>query len=172
MIYRFKATFAKDKGFMREYEIDSSMTLFQLRAFLNADLEFTQNQMCMFETYDGKGKLSRRIGLFDMGDGSMAQVTLADCIGKEEVGLSYIYNMDLDLSIDLENIGTATYSPRRSYPALVAEKGICPKQFPTHADLMAQSVVPVVHRDDEDGDEDDDLTFEDSELPEGEEYAD
>lgn len=170
MIYRYKATIKGCKDFMREYELDSSMTLFQLRTFLNYDLGFTQNQPCMFVNLDAKGNVSRRIGLFDIGDGSMDKVSVENCISCEETVLRYVYNMSMSLAIELENVGTADFNPRYSYPMLVAEKGCPPQQFPTYKELMEQQAGTVVQDDADYFDRADDSAFEDSELPEGEGY--
>lgn len=163
MIYRYKATIKGNKVFLREYELDSSMTLFRLRSFLNNDLGFSQDQITFFDTFSAKGTLMRRIGMFDMGDGSMDRITLGDCIAKEEPCLRYVYNPSMKLSIVMENMGEADFNPRFSYPLTVLERGKNPDQFSASYDDYMEEGIPSY--------ESEETAFEEDELPEGEEGA-
>ena len=71
--------------------------------------------------------------------------------------------MRKDRVIKLELVGEVEESRRASYPRLVAEKGRNPEQFANGYDDMDQYAEPV----DDGGD--DDSSFMDDELPEGEE---
>ena len=128
---------------MREYDVDSGMSLYKLREYMDRELGFSPDQMTVFDTLSAAGKFSRRIGLFDFGDGSMDMITIDNTVSHEETVLRYVYNL-----------------------VLVAEKGRNPDQFSAvyedyeeFSDRHAsQSAAP---------DEED--SFEDDELPEGEE---
>ncbi len=161
MIYRYKATIPGNKVFMREYELDSSMSLFKLHDFLCDDLEFAPDQMTVFDTAKADGKKVRRIGPFDFGDGAMDTVHIDQTVERGEVILRFYYNMGLNLFIELVLIGEAQKNPRYSYPLLVAEKGRNPDQFSAkyedYSDFSSGS----------DTEEED--SYEDDELPEGEE---
>lgn len=163
MIYRYKATIKGNKVFLREYELDSTMTLFRLRSFLNNDLGFSQDQITLFETFSAKGDLMRRIGMFDMGDGAMDRITIGDCVAREESALRYVYNPSMKLSIEMENIGETDFNPRLSYPLTVFEKGKNPDQFSASYDDYMEEGIPSY--------ETEEAAFEEEELPEGEEGA-
>lgn len=171
MILRYKATIPGNKIFMREYDVDARISLFRLHEFLDRDLGFSPDQMTLFETVSAKGKILRRIGLFDFGDGAMDMITVENTFSREEHILRYVYNINLNLCIELVFESESEFSPRCSYPMLVAEKGRNPDQFSAVYDDYdefsgAGSSRPVPEAD---PDEDDDDSFEDDELPEGEE---
>ncbi len=161
MIYRYRASIPGNKIFMREYELDSSMSLFRLHDFLCSDLEFAPDQMTVFDTAGKDGKKIRRIGPFDFGDGAMDTVHIDQTVERGEVILRYHYNMGLKLYIELLLVGEAVRNPRCSYPVLVAEKGRNPDQFSAKYEDYSEFGASV-----EDVDEE---GFEDDELPEGEE---
>ena len=144
---------------MREYELETRMTLFKLREFLDRDLEFSPDQMTVFETLSDKGVIMRRIGLFDFGDGSVE-----DAFKGGTAALRYVYNMTKALSLELRFESEADYNPRLSYPVLVAEKGRNPDQFSSVYEDYGEfsdsgSSQPDVQED----------AFDVDELPEGEE---
>ena len=68
MICAYKATITKSKVFLREYLLESDMSLYRLHEFLCSDLEYSLDQMVYFEALDKKGNPLKRYGLFDFGD--------------------------------------------------------------------------------------------------------
>lgn len=175
MILRYKATIPGNRIFMREYDIDARMSLYRLHEFLDRDLGFSPDQMTLFETVSSKGKLMRRIGLFDFGDGAMDMITVENTVSRDEHILRYVYNVNLDLYIELLLESESEYSPRNSYPMLVAEKGRNPDQFSAVYDDYDEFAATAPVRsaascgDDDDDADDDDESFDEDELPEGEE---
>ena len=151
---------------MREYDLESRMSLFRLHEYLDRELGFSPDQMTVFETLSPAGKLTRRIGLFDFCDGSMDMITLENTVSREEPVLHYVYNLSKNLRIELRLEGEQEFNRRLSYPVLIAEKGRNPDQFSAvyedyeeFSDRHASQAAPA--------DEED--SFEDDELPEGEE---
>ena len=168
MILRYKAIIPGNKIFMREYDLDSRMNLFKLHEFLCRDLGFSPDQMTVFDTFSAAGKPSRRIGLFDFGDGSMDMITLENTLAKEETLLRYTYNLNLHLAIELNLEGEQEFNRRFSYPMLVAEKGRNPDQFSAvYEDYEEFSDKRPTRMDTSSESEED--SFEEAELPEGEE---
>lgn len=189
MIYRFKASIPGSKVFMREYEIPGDYTLFKLHTWLTAQLEFNPDQIVAFRGIAATGKAKSLYGLFDMGDGAMDAVTIEQCIKKGEITIQYIYNIQrgsiIQLSLVEEDI---LPEPRAIYPRLIAEKGKDPDQFEKYvddeqipepqakkrrnfADMDDDDLDDEPEDDDEDDDDDDDIeeSFDEDELPEGEE---
>ncbi len=162
MIYRYKATIPGSKVFLREYEIKSETSLYELHDFLLNDLGFAPDQMVVFRGIDDKEKLMSEYGLFDMGDGTMDAVTVEKTISKGEISLLYVFDLRKDRFIKLTFIEEAEPSFRASYPRLVAEKGRNPEQFAKGYDDFDQFADTV-----DDGGED--TSFMEDELPEGDE---
>lgn len=153
---------------MREYDLDSRMSLFKLHEFLCRDLGFSPDQMTVFDTFSATGKPKRRIGLFDFGDGSMDMITIENTVSKEETVLRYVYNLNLHLALELNLEGEQEYNRRYSYPMLVAEKGRNPDQFSAVYEDYEEFSDKRSSRIDTSSDSEDE-SFEDDELPEGEE---
>ena len=82
---------------MREYDVDSGMSLYKLREYMDRELGFSPDQMTVFDTLSAAGKFSRRIGLFDFGDGSMDMITIDNTVSHEETVLRYVYNLTQNL---------------------------------------------------------------------------
>lgn len=163
MVYKYKASIPGSKVFMREYEIKGETTLYKLHDFLVNDLEFSPDQMVAFRGLDEVENLRSEYGLFDMGDGSMDMVTIEKTIKKGEVSLLYVFDLRKDRVIKLTLMGEVEESRRASYPRLVAEKGRNPEQFASKYDDLDQYSEPMNDSADEDS------SFMDDELPEGEE---
>lgn len=178
MVYQFRATIPESKIFFRVYEIKGEMTLFRFNSFIIDDLGFSPDQMVLFEGYDEKGEFCSEYGLFDMGDGAMDTVTFDKVVEKGEVELHYLFDMRNERYIKLVLEGEAVFSPMRSYPYLLEEKGQNPDQF--RARFEEEPAVPKLHPrrevlDDEDFDDDlDDLDDDDADdkIFDGEEVYD
>lgn len=129
MILKYRATLPKHKSFLREYDIKGESTLFKLHDFLQNDLGFSPDQMVLFRGVDKDGVVLRKYGLFDLGDGSMDTVTLEKTLSRGEEVLQYVYNIQLNLYIQLTFVSEADFLVKESYPRLLVEKGRNPDQF-------------------------------------------
>ncbi len=149
--------------------MDSRMSLYKLREYMDRELGFSPDQMTVFETFSANGKPSRRIGLFDFGDGSMDRITIDNTVSHEETVLRYVFNLNLNLCIELRLEGEQEFNRRLSYPVLVAEKGRNPDQF--SAVYEDYEEFSDRHATMTSSQEDDEESYEEDELPEGEENA-
>lgn len=129
MVYKYRATLPKHKSFLREYDIKAQMSLYRLHEFLQNDLGFSPDQMVLFRGLDEDGVVLHQYGLFDLGDGSMDNVTLEKTLQRGEVSLQYVYNLQLNLHIVLTFVSEAEFLIKESYPRLLVEKGRNPDQF-------------------------------------------
>lgn len=151
------------------------MTLFHFNSFILNDLDFSKDQMVVFEGYNDKGVLSGEYGMFDLGDGAMDSVTFGDLVSREENEIHYVYDLHTDRYITLIFEGEAEFNPRASYPLLVDGKGHNPDQF---SDKYIDDDVPQpiksnnVQINDDDLDDDIDDDDDDDDDDEGEEIFD
>ena len=163
-IFRYRACIPGNKIFLRIYDIDARMSLYRLHEFLDGDLGFSPDQMTVFETLSDKGKVMRRIGLFDFGDGSMDRVSVENTYIEGAAVLRYVYNLSMNLFLDLRFEEEQDCNPRLSYPVLVAEKGRNPDQFSAaYEDYEEFSSGTAGQADTQEE------VFDEEELPEGEE---
>lgn len=152
---------------MREYDIDSRMNLYKLHEYLDRELGFSPDQITVFETLSATGKILRRLGLFDFGDGSMDMISIDNTVSHEETVLRYIYNVNLNLCIELRLEGEQEFNRRLSYPVLISEKGRNPDQF----SAIYEDYEEFSDRRANISDSAEEESFEEDELPEGEENA-
>lgn len=126
--HKYKASIEGSKLFMREYDVLGDMNLFKFQTFLVNDLEFTPGIMVIFRGIKIDGSV-QIYGLFDFGNGSMDSVTIDSLLNDDIIQLQFVYNLDNNKYITLDYMGPSDYSPKSSYPQLVAEKGANPDQF-------------------------------------------
>lgn len=157
MIYRFKATMRGNKQFLREYEIPSSATLYDFHNFLVGDLAFSPDQLVIFRGVDKDGVVCSEYGLFDMGDGTIDNITLHDCMDKGEIVFEYVYDIFNKRSMLISFIGETREQPKESYPRLVSERGIRPDQFSSEHDTDEEFHASVKPSSVDEPDDDDDL---------------
>jgi hypothetical protein len=129
MIYRFKITAVFPKDFMRVVEIKASQTLYTLHEHLQSDLGYAPDQMIVFRTLNKKGGKKKQYGLFDMGDGSIDTLTLAELKQRNELNIQYIFDIRNDRFLAITFMEEDEASPRKVYPRTVDEKGLPPDQF-------------------------------------------
>ena len=129
MIYRLKTTIATSKTFLRIYEVKASQTLYDLHEHIQNDLGYAPDQMIEFRTLNKKGKQQHVYGLFDMGDGSIDNISLQALRQRDELRLLYVFDMRNDRAFRLDFMEEDEASPRKVYPLTIQEKGVAPDQF-------------------------------------------
>lgn len=142
MVYRYKATIAGNKIFLREYEIKGGISLYSLHLFLQDDLGFAPDQIVKFQSLDKHDKIKGEYGLFDLGYGTMDSLSLEKVISTGHSKLLYVYDIFKNRAITLELLSKEEDDMlhRRSYPRLVAEKGKNPDQFSDNYDDFEQMI--------------------------------
>ena len=93
MALLYRVTLTGIKGFYRVYKISGTATLYSLHRQLQSDLEFPQDQLILFKALDEGGSVVARYGLFDLGDGAVDDVTMAQTRAKGIVSFVYFYDV-------------------------------------------------------------------------------
>ena len=174
MVFSLRVTLSGIKGFYRVYKVNGATTLYTLHKQLRSDLEFPQDQLIMFKALDQDGNVLGRYGLFDLGSGTVDQVSLEKAAATGVSTFVYFYDVtnrkSVTISIEGEEPGLRI-SP--DYPLLAESKGPNPIEFENgyvaFEDLPdKQRVRPGEGSDDDLDDED----FEDEDLDDEEEGED
>lgn len=159
MVYRIKATIPISKIFMRVYEVRPEMNLFSFNRYILNNLSFGLDQMVIFRAFNAKGEMTSQYGMFDLGSGTVDNVTFADIIEKGEVHIEYCYDFRNNRIIYLDFDGEDEENRKLTYPCVVEEKGHNPGQFADKYEDYMYQTTPVsgasASFDDEDDDEDD-----------------
>ena len=93
-------------------------------------MEFMQDQLILFKALNDKGEVVARYGLFDLGDGTVDQTTLAQTIGKGVKSFVYFYDVTNKKSVEIAFEGVVGDKKMNvSSPVLVDMKGPNPIEF-------------------------------------------
>lgn len=165
MTYRFKVSLPGIKGFARVYEVNGRNTLYQFHKQMVSDMEFPADQVVLFKAFDDKGNLKGRYATFDVGDGSIDNISINAIVGNGISRFTYFYDTIYKKSVEIifegeGNIGFAL-------PTLVDSKGPNPEAFlngyVAFEDLPAEQRKRLEdpENEDEDFDDEDDMEEDD-----------
>ena len=164
MILRYRVSLPGIKGFARVYELKDTTSLYSFHKQMRADMDFPQDQLVLFKAFDQDGAVSARYGIFDLGSGTIDEVTISQCRKKGEDKFIYFYDTTNVKSVIVTFDGEA--EPRKGnviYPLLVETKGPNPIDFENG--YVAFEDLPDDKKkdpDDEDFDDDDDVEVDDA----------
>ena len=130
MILKYRVSLPNIKGFARIYEVKDTGSLYGLHKQMRADMDFPQDQLVLFKAFDAVGEVSARYGIFDLGSGTIDEVTISQCRKKGEDKFIYFYDTTNVKSVIVTFDGEA--EPRKGnviYPLLVETKGPNPIDF-------------------------------------------
>ena len=174
MVFSLRVTLTGIKGFFRVYKVNGATTLYTLHKQLRSDLEFPQDQLIMFKALDLDGGVVGRYGLFDLGSGTVDQVSLEQVIAAGTDHFVYFYDVTNKKSVNITVEGEAEglrVSPE--FPVLAESKGPNPIEFENgyvaFEDLPERQRALPGEGDDEDLDDED---FDDEEEEEEDEDED
>ena len=157
MILKYKVSLPNIKGFARVYEVKGNASLYSFHKQMRADMDFPQDQLVLFKAFDQNGDVSARYGIFDLGFGTIDDVTAGECHRKGEDKFVYFYDTTNVKSVIVTFDGEA--EPRRGvlYPLLVESKGPNPIDFENG--YVAFEDLPDDKKKDPDDDDFDDDDF-------------
>ena len=173
MVFSLRVTLTGIKGFYRVYKVNGATTLYTLHKQLRSDLEFPQDLLIMFKALDPDGHVLGRYGLFDLGSGTVDQVSLEKAVAAGTASFVYFYDVTNRKSVNIaieDEVPGLRVSP--DSPLLAETKGPNPIEFENgyvaFEDLPdRQRILPGEEQEDLD-DED----FDDEDLEEEEEEDD
>ena len=130
MVFRLRVTLTGIKGFFRIYHVNGATTLYTLHKQMRADMEFPQDQLIMFKALDVEGAVVGRYGLFDLGSGTVDQVSLEKAVKAGATDFVYFYDVtnrkSVNVTVEGEVEGVAV-SP--DSPFIAESKGPNPIEF-------------------------------------------
>ena len=166
MVFRLRVTLAGIKGFYRVYHVNGATTLYTLHKQIRADLEFPQDQLIMFKGLDVEGAVVGRWGLFDLGSGTVDQVSLEKVIKAGTDSFVYFYDVTNKKSVNIQVEGEAEgVKVLPDFPVLAESKGPNPIEFENGYVAFEDLPDTQRHLPGEEDDED----FDDEDLSEEEE---
>lgn len=128
MLYRYKVTLAGIKGFFRVYEMGGETTLYDFHKQMRSDMDFPQDQLIMFKGLDSSGGVVGRFGLFDLGFGTVDNVSVHAASEAGIVSFQYFYDVPNRKSVIVTLEAVEEELPDCP-PVLVDVKGPNPVEF-------------------------------------------
>ncbi|MBE6222054.1 MAG: hypothetical protein E7125_01180 [Bacteroidales bacterium] len=168
MVFKLRVTLSGIKGFYRVYHVNGATTLYTLHKQIRADLEFPQDQLIMFKGLDIEGAVVGRWGLFDLGAGTVDQISLEKAVKAGTDSFVYFYDVTNKKSVNILVEGEAEgVKVQPDFPVLVETKGPNPIEFENG--YVAFEDLPETQRHLPGEGEEDDEDFDDEDLGEEEE---
>ena len=170
MVFKLRVTLSGIKGFFRVYNVHGATTLYTLHKQIRSDLEFPQDAIIMFKALDITGSVVGRYGLFDLGSGTVDEISLEKVIKAGATDFVYFYDVTNRKSVNITVEGEAEgVAVQPDFPQLAESKGPNPIEFENG--YVAFEDLPDRQRR-LPGEEDDDLDDEDFEDEEEDEDED
>lgn len=159
------------------------MSLYDFHRILGTELEFPVDQPIQFKALDASGALVARYALFDIGYGTVDEVSLGDTLENGIQSFQYFYDVVDRKSVIITCEGEVDENPGRRYPLLVETKGPNPIDFENgyvaYEDLPEDQKHPQHHEpiwgkddDEDDFDDEDDADADEDDGEEEEEIFD
>ena len=163
MILRYRVSLPGLKGFARVYEVKDTTSLYSFHKQMRADMDFPQDQIVLFKSFDPAGNVAARYSITDLGFGTIDDVTCGACHKREEDKFIYFYDTTNVKSVIVTFEGEGEPRLRALYPLLVETKGPNPIEFENG--YVAFEDLPDDKRKNPDDDDDDD-DFDDDDASE------
>ena len=158
MILKYRVSLPGLKGFARVYEVKDTTSLYSFHKQMRADMDFPQDQIVLFKSFDPAGNVAARYSITDLGFGTIDDVTCGACHKREEDKFIYFYDTTNVKSVIVTFDGEGEERRNAIYPLLVETKGPNPIEFENG--YVAFEDLPDDKKkdpDDEDFDDDDDI---------------
>ena len=167
MVFSLRVTLSGIKGFYRVFQVNGATTLYTLHKQLRSDLEFPQDQLIMFKGLDVTGGVVGRWGLFDLGSGTVDEVSLEKAVKAGVDTFVYFYDVTNKKSVNIVVEGEADVRVNPDFPLLADSKGPNPVEFENG--YVAFEDLPERQRHLPGEEDDEDLDDEDLDEEEGDE---
>ena len=158
MILKYRVSLPGIKGFARIYEVKGNASLYSFHKQMRADMDFPQDQVVLFKSFDKDGVVAARYSVFtDFGLGTIDNVTAGQCHKRGEDKFIYFYDTTNVKSVIVTFEGEVEERKNVIYPLLVETTGPNPIEFENG--YVAFEDLPDDKKkdpDDDDFDDDDD----------------
>ncbi len=141
----YRVTLSGIKGFFRVYHITGDTTLYTFHKQMRSDMEFPQDQLIMFKGLDPSGEVIGRYGLFDLGSGTVDEITMEKTVELGITTFIYYYDVTNRKSVNILFEGEVQDSSvKTGFPIITESKGPNPIEFENG--YVAFEDLPDEHR--------------------------
>lgn len=135
MIYKFRLLSNENKDFIREVEICSDQTFYDLHKALTKDFQYDDTQIASFYITNQQWEKTHEITLFDMSNGENTEIHIMDktilekFINDTKQRMLYVFDFFNERAIFIELIEISQKMKDISYPRFTFEKSHPPDQI-------------------------------------------
>lgn len=157
MTYRIRVSLPGIKGFARVYDLDAKNSLYAFHKQMLSDMEFPQDQIVLFKAFDAAENVVARYATFDLGDGSIEHISIAQVVAAGITHFVYFYDTTNKKSVILTIEGESDKVVSKPTLDPSVSKGPIPEDF-LNGYVAFEDLPPEKRRtpDDDDFDDDDD----------------
>ena len=147
MVYRFTIVSDEVDGFMREIQIDSDATFYDLHLAVAENVGYSTKEMASFIICDDDWEKEKEVTLEDMGSSSeedvylMRDTTLSDILEDEKQKLRYVFDYMTERSLFIE-LSEIIIGKDLKTAQCTKSEGEAPKQT-MDLDEMAPKTTPI-----------------------------
>lgn len=173
MTYRVRVSLPGIKGFARVYDLDSKNSLYAFHKQMLSDMEFPQDQIVLFKAFDAAENVVARYATFDLGDGSIEHISIAQVVSAGITHFVYFYDTTNKKSVILTIEGESDRTVSKPTLDASLSKGPIPEDF-LNGYVAFEDLPPEKRKapdDDDFDDDDDDDADDDMEDDDEEEYG-
>lgn len=173
MTYRVRVSLPGIKGFARVYDLDSKNSLYAFHKQMLSDMEFPQDQIVLFKAFDAAENVVARYATFDLGDGSIEHISIAQVVSAGITHFVYFYDTTNKKSVILTIEGESDRTVGKPTLDASLSKGPIPEDF-LNGYVAFEDLPPEKRKapdDDDFDDDDDDDADDDMEDDDEEEYG-
>ena len=154
MILKYRVSLPGLKGFARVYEVKDTTSLYSFHKQMRADMDFPQDQIVLFKSFDPGGNVAAIYSITDLGFGTIDDVTCGASHKREEDKFIYFYDTTNVKSVIVTFEGEGEPRFKAIYPLLVETKGPNPIEF-ENGYVAFEDLPDDKKKDPEDDDHDD-----------------
>jgi hypothetical protein len=151
MIYKFRMISGDDKVFLRDYDVDSNQTFFELHKIIQNNLCYDSAQLASFFLADENWNKGLELTLLDMeNDGGpaaipMSSVKIREIVKEKKERLLYVFDIFTDNSFFIELMDIYPPDCALKYPICSASIGEPPIQIGIQVDTNSAALEDIFH---------------------------
>jgi len=135
LIYKFRLISNEKEDFIRDFEVRSDQSFYDLHQTIQKNLHYDQSQIASFFLCNDQWEKEQEITLFDLSDEPgqktmvMDSTIFSDHIRKLKQKLLYVFDVFNERAFFIQVAEIKEDSPGKSYPACTLSKGSPPAQI-------------------------------------------
>jgi len=135
MVYKFRLLSNEKENFIRDFEVRSNQTFYDLHLAIQKNLHYDQSQIASFFICNNQWEKEQEITLFDLSDEPdnkimvMDNTIFADHILELKQKLLYVFDVFNERAFFIEVVDIKQEAPGKTYPTCTLSEGLPPVQI-------------------------------------------